>query len=321
LLEFRYKEIHRCENLRGRDIISARDLSREDLEAIFKGADSYGENPGIYRDMLKGKTVALIFIEPSTRTYHSFEKASRILGCEVIGIRDPSISSMAKGENLYDTIKMIESYGADLIVLRHPSRGAALYAAEISSVPVINGGDGSREHPTQAILDLYTIYKKRGSIDGLRICFLGDLRFSRTVPSLSYALTLYRDIEIYYIAPPMLQIRREVEIYLERMGVRYTKITDVGSVAKVLKDIDVLYVTRLQKERFPDPGEYEKLRGAYTVTPEILRIARSDIGIMHPLPRVDELSPELDRTPNAWYFDQARWGVNVRVALLSLILG
>jgi aspartate carbamoyltransferase catalytic subunit len=161
LLEFRYKEIHRCENLRGRDIISARDLSREDLEAIFKGADSYGENPGIYRDMLKGKTVALIFIEPSTRTYHSFEKASRILGCEVIGIRDPSISSMAKGENLYDTIKMIESYGADLIVIRHPSRGAALYAAEISSVPVINGGDGSREHPTQAILDLYTIYKER----------------------------------------------------------------------------------------------------------------------------------------------------------------
>lgn len=321
MLETRYREILRYNNLRGKDIISARDLSREDLEAIFRVADSYEENPNTYRDLLKGKTVALIFVEPSTRTYHSFEKASRILGCEVIGIRDPSISSMAKGENLYDTIKMIESYGADLIVLRHPSRGAALYAAEISRVPVINGGDGSKEHPTQAILDLYTIYRKRGSIDGLRIGFLGDLRFSRTVPSLSYALTLFRDIEIYYIAPPMLQIRREVEVYLELRGVKYTKITDIGSATNVLRDIDVLYVTRLQKERFPDPGEYEKLRGAYTVTPEILRIARSDIGIMHPLPRVDELSPELDETPNAWYFDQARWGVNVRVALISLILG
>ncbi|MEM4971450.1 MAG: aspartate carbamoyltransferase [Sulfolobales archaeon] len=321
MLEPRYGEILQYNNLRGKDIISARDLSREDLEAIFRVADSYEENPSTYRDLLKGKTVALIFVEPSTRTYHSFEKASRILGCEVIGIRDPSISSMAKGENLYDTIKMIESYGADLIVLRHPSRGAALYAAEISRVPVINGGDGSREHPTQAILDLYTIYRKRGSIDGLRIGFLGDLRFSRTVSSLSYALTLFRDVEIYYIAPPMLQIRREVEVYLELRGVKYTKITDIGSAANALRNIDVLYVTRLQKERFPDPGEYEKLRGAYTVTPEILRIARSDVGIMHPLPRVDELSPELDGTPNAWYFDQARWGVNVRVALISLILG
>ncbi|MDT7888343.1 MAG: aspartate carbamoyltransferase [Desulfurococcales archaeon] len=316
-----FTEPLRYEGLRGRDIVSAKDLSRGDLEAIFRAADTYRENPSIYRNLLRRKTIALIFVEPSTRTFHSFERASRILGCDVIGIRDPSMTSIAKGESLHDTIRMIESYGADLIVLRHPSKGAALYAAEISNVPVINGGDGGREHPTQAILDLYTIHRKRGSIDGLRIGFLGDLRFSRTVPSLSYALTLYSDIEIYYIAPPILQIRREVEIYLEERGVKYEKISEIESLAKILRNIDVLYVTRLQKERFPDPSEYERLRGVYTVTPEILRIARRDIGIMHPLPRVDELSPELDGTPNAWYFDQARWGIDVRVALLSLVLG
>jgi len=320
LLELSRREMLGYAGLRGRDIISAKDLTRQDLEEIFRVADRYGENPNTFKGIFKGKTVALLFAEPSTRTFHSFETASRILGCDVIAIRDPSVSSIAKGESLHDTVKMLEAYGADLIVIRHPSKGAALYAAEVSSVPVINGGDGSREHPTQAVLDLYTIYRKRGSIEGLRIGFLGDLRFSRTVPSLSYALTHFKYIEIYYIAPPILQIRREVEAYLEERGVRYVKITDIGSARGVMKEIDVLYVTRLQKERFPDPGEYEKLRGAYTVTPEILRIARSDIGIMHPLPRVDELSPELDNTPNAWYFDQARWGVNVRVALLSLVI-
>jgi len=321
LLELPRRELSGYEGFRGRDIVSARDLTRQDLEVLFQLADRYEKNPSTFKGMLRGRTVALLFAEPSTRTFHSFETASRILGCDVIAIRDPSVSSIAKGESLHDTIKMLESYGADLIVIRHPSKGAALHAAEVSSVPVINGGDGSREHPTQAMLDLYTIYRKRGSIDGVKISFLGDLRFSRTVPSLSYAVANFGGVEIYYIAPPILQVRREVEAYLEERGVRCEKIIDIGSAGRALREADVLYVTRLQKERFPDPSEYEKLRGAYTVTPEILRIARSDIGIMHPLPRVDELSPELDETPNAWYFDQARWGVNVRVALLSLILG
>ncbi len=305
---------------RGRDIISARDFNREDLEALFRHADLYERDPDLYRGLLRGCVAALVFVEPSTRTFHSFEAAARILGCDVTAIRDPSVSSIAKGESLHDTIKMIESYGASVIILRHPSRGAALYAAEISSVPLINAGDGSREHPTQAMLDLYTIARKRGGIDGLRIAFLGDLRFSRTVSSLSYALSFFRDIEIFYIAPPILQTRREVKIYLDERGVRYREVIDMGEAREILRDVDVLYVTRLQKERFPDPSEYEKLRGAYTVGPEILGIVRKDTGIMHPLPRVDELSPELDSAPNAWYFDQARWGLNVRVALLSLIL-
>jgi len=319
--EFPIDLIHTYRGLRGKDIISARDLSREDLETIFRLADYYEKSPGSFKNLLKGSTVALLFIEPSTRTFHSFEAAARILGCEVISIRDPSVSSIAKGESLHDTIKMIESYGASAIILRHPSRGASLYASEVSSAPVINAGDGSREHPTQAILDLYTIYRKRGSIDGVRIGFLGDLRFSRTVPSLSYALALYKDIEILYIAPQALQVRREVEVYLEEKGVRYRKISDPTEIRRVLGEIDVLYVTRLQKERFPDPSDYERLRGSYTVTPEILVLAKQGLGIMHPLPRVDELSPELDSTPNAWYFDQARWGLNTRVALLSLVLG
>ena len=306
--------------LRGRDIISAKDLSREDFEALFNLADLYEKDPNFYRDLLEGCTAALVFVEPSTRTFHSFETAARILGCDVTAIRDPSMSSMAKGESLHDTIKMLESYGASIIILRHPAKGAALYAAEVSSVPVINAGDGSREHPTQAMLDLYTIRRKRGSIDGLRIAFLGDLRFSRTVSSLSYALSLFKDIEIFYIAPPILQVRREVKIYLEDRGVRYREVVEMKEAREILRGVDVLYVTRLQKERFPDPSEYEKLRGAYTVGTEILNIMGSGAGIMHPLPRVDELSPDLDTTPNAWYFDQARWGLNVRVALLSLIL-
>ncbi|MEM2203626.1 MAG: aspartate carbamoyltransferase [Sulfolobales archaeon] len=308
------------DGFRGKDVISARDFSREDYEALFRYADLYEKDPGFYKGLLKDCTAALVFVEPSTRTFHSFETAARILGCGVTAIRDPSMSSIAKGESLHDTIKMIESYGASIIILRHPARGAALYAAEISRVPVINAGDGSREHPTQAMLDLYTIARKRGGIDGLRIAFLGDLRFSRTVSSLSYALASFKDIEILYIAPPILQIRREVKIYLEDRGVEYKEIVDMDKAREIIRSIDVLYVTRLQKERFPDPSEYEKLRGAYTVGPEILGIMRSDAGIMHPLPRVDELSPELDSKPNAWYFDQARWGLNVRVALLSLIL-
>lgn len=301
--------------------MSARDLSREDLEALFAAARSFDDDPQPFKGILKGRTVALVFAEPSTRTFHSFEAAARFLGCEVISIRDPSVSSMAKGESLHDTIKMIESYGADLIVLRHPSRGAALYASEVSGVPVINAGDGSREHPTQAMVDLYTILRKRGSADGVRIGFLGDLRFSRTVPSLSYALSQFRGVEIFFMAPQILQVRREVKLYLSERGVSFREISEDRMIREALGEIEVLYVTRLQKERFPDPSEYERLRGSYSVTPEILSRAGKGLGIMHPLPRVDELSPELDRTPNAWYFDQARWGLAVRAALLAMILG
>jgi len=312
-----------CESsiLRGRDVVSSKDFTRTEVEQVFaltREMETHGER---YRDSLLGKKVALVFVEPSTRTFHSFLAATRALGGEILPMNDPSMSSLAKGESLHDTVKMLEAFGADCIVLRHPSRGAAKYAAEVAEVPVINAGSGSQEHPTQSMIDLYTILRRRGSIDGVSIGMLGDLRFSRTVPSLSYLASLFNGVSLYFMAPTVLQIKPEVELFLRMRNVRYKRIEETAEIRKTLREIDVLYVTRLQKERFPDPSEYEKLRGSYIVNKELLSYAKIDVGVMHPLPRVDELSPEIDSTPNAWYFDQARYGLPLRMALLHLILG
>ena len=301
-----------------RDVLSTKDFSREDLESLFSVAADVEANPGRYRDTLADKRVALLFLEPSTRTYGSFEAAAVNLGCKVLSNRDPSATSLAKGETLHDTVKMIEGYGTDCIVLRDRRMGSSRFAAEVTNLPVINGGSGSREHPTQAMLDLYTILKERGGVDGVSVGFVGDLRYGRTVSSLSYALAHFDDVEITFIAPPTLQVRREVELYLKQRGVPYTQAT---GLREVIPRLDVLYVTRIQKERFPDPTDYERVRGSYVVDGQVIAQAKEELGVMHPLPRFDELSPVVDGTGHAWYFSQAANGLPVRTALLSMVLG
>jgi aspartate carbamoyltransferase catalytic subunit len=301
-----------------RDVISIKDFSREELDFIFKTAMDVEENPGRYHGSHPDKRVALLFLEPSTRTFGSFNTSAENLGCKILSNRSPGVTSVAKGETLHDTIKMIEGYDTDCIVIRDRHMGSARFASEVTEVPVVNGGSGSQEHPTQAMLDLYTILKRRGGINGIRIGLTGDLRYGRTCSSLSYGLANYDDVELFFVAPGILQVRREVEIFLQQRGVPYIKSESLG---EVIGDLDVLYVTRVQKERFPDPTDYERVRGSYVVDLQVLGKAREELGVMHPLPRVDELLAEVDKTSHAWYFEQAANGVPVRTALLHLVLG
>jgi aspartate carbamoyltransferase catalytic subunit len=301
-----------------RDVISIKDFSREDLALIFKTAMDVEENPGRYHGSHPDKRVALLFLEPSTRTFGSFNTSAENLGCKILSNRSPEVTSVAKGETLHDTIKMIEGYDTDCIVIRDRHMGSARFASEVTEMPVVNGGSGSQEHPTQAMLDLYTILKRRGGIDGIRIGLTGDLRYGRTCSSLSYGLVNYDDVELFFVAPGILQVRREVEIYLQQRGVPYIKSERLG---EVIGDLDVLYVTRVQKERFPDPTDYERVKGSYVVDLQVLGKARGELGVMHPLPRVDELHADVDKTSHAWYFEQAANGVPVRTALLHLVLG
>jgi aspartate carbamoyltransferase catalytic subunit len=235
----------------------------------------------------------------------------------VTGFAGPTGSSITKGETLNDTVKMFEGYGADVFVIRHSRMGAARFAAEISNIPVINAGDGSREHPTQAMVDLYAIRKAFGKVDGLKVGMLGDLRYGRTSSSLAYALSNY-DVEFTFIAPDALQMRPEVLQFLRQRGITPKKESKLGAVAGQL---DVLYVTRIQKERIPDPTEYEKVKGMYEVNLEALKDAKPSLKVLHPLPRVDELSTEVDSTNYAQYFVQAAGGLPIRTVLLNLMLG
>jgi len=266
-------------------------------------------------DMLKGKILATLFFEPSTRTRLSFEAAMHKLGGSTIGFAEAEIASVRKGENLADTVRTVENY-ADVIAIRHPLEGAARLAAEFAKIPIINGGSGAEEHPTQALLDLYTIMKEKGKIDGLKIALVGDLRYGRTVHSLAYALSYY-DVELYLVSPESLKMRREV---LEEIREKIP-VTEETDIKKVIPILDVLYVTRIQKERFPDPAEYIKVKGSYKIDLETLSKAKKDLIVMHPLPRVDEISAEVDRTPHARYFQQVWNGIITRMALLALILG
>jgi aspartate carbamoyltransferase catalytic subunit len=266
-------------------------------------------------EMLRGKILATLFFEASTRTRLSFESAMHKLGGATIGFAEAEIASVKKGENLADTIRTVDNY-ADVIALRHPLEGAARLAAEFSKVPIINGGSGAEEHPTQALLDLYTMVKEKGGIEGLKVALVGDLRYGRTVHSLAYALSLYK-IELYLVSPETLRMRREVlQTIKERIPV-----TEKTSLEKIVPVVDILYVTRIQKERFPDPVEYAKVKGSYRIDLETLKEAKKDLTILHPLPRVDEIASEVDSTPYARYFQQVRNGIVVRMALLALILG
>ncbi|MEM3770122.1 MAG: aspartate carbamoyltransferase [Candidatus Bathyarchaeia archaeon] len=299
----------------GRDIISVRDFSREEIDYILKVARAMEPLAQKGSDMLRGKILATLFFEPSTRTRLSFEAAMHKLGGSTIGFAEAEIASVRKGENLADTVRTVENY-ADVIAIRHPLEGAARLAAEFAKVPIINGGSGAEEHPTQALLDLYTIMKEKGRIDGLKIALVGDLRYGRTVHSLAYAFSYY-DVELYLVSPESLKMRREV---LEEIREKIP-VTEETDIRKVIPLLDVLYVTRIQKERFPDPAEYIKVKGSYKIDLETVSKAKKDLIVMHPLPRVDEIAAEVDGTAHARYFQQVWNGIVTRMALLALILG
>jgi aspartate carbamoyltransferase catalytic subunit len=299
----------------GRDIVSIEDFSQKELNYILDVAKTMEPLAQSGSDMLKGKILATLFYEPSTRTRLSFETAMLKLGGSNIGFADMDVTSVKKGETLADTVRVVESY-ADVIALRHSLEGAAKMAAEFSRVPIINSGTGAEEHPTQALIDLYTIRKEKGKIDGLKVALLGDLRYGRTVHSLAYALAQY-NIELYLVSPEALRMRKDVLQTIKNE----IPVTESTNMDTVIPQVDVLYVTRIQRERFPDPAEYARVKGAYRIDPKTLKPAKKDLIILHPLPRVDEIAPEVDNTPQARYFQQAYNGVVVRMALLALVLG
>ena len=302
-------------HLYDRDIVSIKDFSKQDLEFVFSSTDKISTlRPNEKSELGKGRTLGYIFYEPSTRTRMSFEAAMASLGGSSIGIFDPKSSSIEKGENLADTIRIIDLY-SDVIILRHPLDGSSRFAGELSKNPIINAGSGSEEHPTQAMLDLYTILKEKKKIDNLTMGIVGDLKYGRTVYSLLYALANY-NVEVHLISPPMLGIRKE-SIYDAR---KKLKLYEHSQLEDILPKLDIIYVTRIQKERFPDIQEYEKVRGTYTIDNNTLARAKSDVSIMHPMPRMEEISHSIDDTKNAIYFKQAAYGKELRAALLALVL-
>ncbi|MEJ2413432.1 MAG: aspartate carbamoyltransferase [Anaerolineales bacterium] len=302
----------------GKSILSVKQFSDKDLQYIFEVAHEMREmveRVGTF-DLLKGKILANLFYEPSTRTASSFTAAMERLGGSVIPINEVKYSSVAKGESLPDTIRSLECY-SDVIVLRHPEVGASALAAQYARKPIINAGDGVGEHPTQALLDLFTILEEKGQVDGLSVTLLGDLKYGRTVHSLSRLLSLY-DVRLNFIAPEILSMPREIIAELDEAEV---PCLELQKLEEVLPETDVLYVTRVQKERFEDVKEYEKVKGTYIISPQTLSTAKNDLVLMHPLPRVGEISMELDDDPRAAYFRQMEYGMYVRMALLAMVLG
>ena len=298
-----------------KDIISVRDLDKQKLELIFDSTNKILEiKPNERREIGRGRTLGYLFYEPSTRTRLSFESAIASIGGTSFGISEVLSSSTQKGESLADTVKIMSIY-SDVIVLRHPLDGSSRFAAEISSKSVINGGSGTEEHPTQAIQDLFTIKKEKKKIDGLKIGIVGDLKYGRTVYSLLYALGNY-DVDVHLISPESLKIRSD-STYEIRKRLSYTESTDID---EYIDELDVIYVTRIQKERFPDEEEYVKVKGSYVIGMDFVNKMKDDAIILHPLPRMDEISTEVDKTKQARYFKQAEYGMYTRAALLGLIL-
>ena len=304
----------------GKDIISVKQFNRADLEYIFGVAHEMRgmvERVGTF-DLLKGKILANLFYEPSTRTSSSFTAAMERLGGSVIPINEVKYSSVTKGESLTDTVRTLECY-ADVIVLRHPETGSAAIAAKAARKPLINAGDGTGEHPTQALLDLFTIFEELGVgvVDGLTVTMLGDLKYGRTVHSLARLLSLFK-VKLNYVSPDILKMPKEV---MDEVGAKGIPQAEFGTLEKVLPETDVLYVTRVQKERFEDPADYEKVKSAYVIDPAIMKAAKQDMIVMHPLPRVTEISMDFDDDPRAAYFRQMEYGLYVRMALLAMVLG
>lgn len=298
-----------------KDIVSIRDFDKKKFETVFEATDKIIKmDPSERRELARGKTLGYLFFEPSTRTRLSFEAAMASLGGTSIGIADASSSSAKKGESLADTVKIMSLY-SDVLVLRHQLDGSSRFAAEVSEKPMINAGSGTEEHPTQAILDLYTIWKEKKRIDGLKIGIVGDLKYGRTVYSLLYALGNYK-VDVQLISPSALKIRAD-STYEIKKRLPYKESTDLE---ENIGEFDVLYVTRIQKERFADVEEYVKVKGSYKIVPDMLKKMKEDVIIMHPLPRLDEISTDLDSTKQAKYFKQAEYGKDTRAALLALIL-
>jgi aspartate carbamoyltransferase len=302
----------------GKDVLSVRQFNREDLEYIFAVAHEMRvmvERIGTF-DLLKGKILANLFYEPSTRTSSSFTAAMERLGGSVIPINQVKFSSVSKGESLPDTVRTLECY-ADVIVLRHPEVGSAALAAKYARKPVINAGDGVGEHPTQALLDALTIKEELGHIDGLTVTMLGDLKNGRTIHSLARLLSLYR-VKLNYVSPGILRMPPALIDELAASGIEQA---EYSSLAEVLPETDVLYVTRVQKERFADLADYEKVAGSYVIDPALMQAAKERMIVMHPLPRVTEISMDFDDDPRAAYFRQMEYGLYVRMALLAMVLG
>ncbi|WP_049936191.1 aspartate carbamoyltransferase [Haloplanus natans] len=296
-------------------LISAAHLSRDDIEAVLDHAAAVDADPDLVRGRHDGRVLALCFFEPSTRTKMSFESAMKRLGGETIDMGSVESSSVKKGESLADTMRVVEGY-ADAIVLRHPSEGSAKLASEFVGVPLVNAGDGAGQHPSQTLLDLYTIRETAG-LDDITVGIMGDLKYGRTVHSLAHALTNF-DVRQQFISPESLRLPRNVRYDLHEAGAQVREHTDLE---EVLPELDVLYVTRIQRERFPEEREYREVAGEYRINNEVLADASDDLTVMHPLPRVDEIAPEVDETTRAKYFEQAHNGVPVRMALLDILLG
>ncbi|WP_224336569.1 aspartate carbamoyltransferase [Haloprofundus halobius] len=295
-------------------LISAANLSREGIEAVLDRAAAIDADPAAYRQRHAGAVLALCFFEPSTRTKMSFDTAMKRLGGTTVDMGTVESSSVKKGETLADTVRVVEGY-ADAIVLRHPSEGAAKMASEFVDVPLVNAGDGAGQHPSQTLLDLYTI-RERAGLDDLSVGIMGDLKYGRTVHSLAHALTNF-DVRQHFISPESLRLPRNVRFDLHESGAQVREHTELDAV---LPELDVLYVTRIQRERFPDENEYRAIAGEYRIDEETLAAARDDLSVMHPLPRVDEIAPEVDETEYATYFQQAHNGIPVRMALLDGLL-
>ena len=299
----------------GKSIISVRDLDKQKLESIFDATNKIIDMDGDQRrEIARGKTLGYLFFEPSTRTRLSFEAAMALLGGTSIGIADVLSSSIHKGETLGDTVKIISGY-CDVLALRHSLDGSSRFAAEVSNKPVINAGSGTEEHPTQTIQDLFTIRKEKKKIDGLKIGIVGDIKYGRPVYSLLYGLSNY-DVDVHLISPESLRIRSD-STYVIKKELSYTESTTLDDY---IDDLDVLYVTRIQKERFPDEEEYANVKDSYVIGLDMIKKMKDDAIILHPLPRVDEISTDVDKTKQAKYFEQAEYGKYTRAALLGLIL-
>jgi len=298
-------------------VISSQQFSRTILEELFARSEEIKREPHKFMGRLNGRVMAALFYEPSTRTRLSFDAAMLRLGGQTMGTDNArEFSSSAKGETLEDTIQIVSGY-ADVIVLRHYEEGAAKRAAAVSSVPIINAGDGPGQHPTQALLDLYTIRDELDRIDGVRVAMVGDLANGRTVRSLTYLLSKFKDIKLWFVAPPQVAMRDDLKAHLDEHGVPWVETEDLESV---LPQVDVVYQTRIQKERFADPEAYNALKGIYRIDNDSMALMRKYAILMHPLPRVDEIAPEVDSDPRAAYFRQARNGLHIRMALLDKLL-
>jgi aspartate carbamoyltransferase catalytic subunit len=296
-----------------KSLVSIHDFSKDELLYIVKQAAIFEKD---HRPVLKGKVVATIFFEPSTRTRLSFETAANRLGARVVGFSDADNTSVSKGETLKDTILMISNY-ADLIVMRHPKEGSARYASEISRAPIINAGDGANQHPSQTLLDMYSIQKTQGRLDNLTITMVGDLKYGRTVHSLLLAMSHF-NTRFKFIAPPELRMPDEYKQYLAERGLSFTEHTEL---AENINAADILYMTRVQRERFSDPIEYERVKNVYVLRNSLLKDTKSTMKILHPLPRVNEISADVDNNPKAYYFEQARNGVYARMAIIHYLIG